>query len=68
VSVDHADYPALLAEALDVLETCGCDFPSAADMLHTTASQLVRLLGQEPRALEQVNRRRAARGLRPLRP
>ncbi|MHB8863548.1 MAG: peptide chain release factor family protein [Pirellulaceae bacterium] len=67
VSSAHEDFPALLAEALDVLEACQYDIPSAAQQLATTASQLVRFLAGEPRALEQVNRQRAACGLRPLR-
>jgi hypothetical protein len=68
VNAAHVDFPALLAEALDVLEACQYEPPTAAEWLGTTSSQLVRFLAQESRALEQVNRQRAERGLRPLHP
>jgi hypothetical protein len=66
VSPAHADFPALLAEALDVLEACQYETPSAAQWLGITSTQLVRFLARESRALEQVNRQRAARSLHPL--
>jgi hypothetical protein len=40
------------------------DVRAAADGLGCTSSQLVKLLADEPRALAQVNRERAARGQR----
>ncbi|MHB8970572.1 MAG: peptide chain release factor family protein [Pirellulaceae bacterium] len=66
VSPAHADFPALLAEALDVLEACQYETPPAAQWLGITSSQLIRFLARESRALEQVNRQRAARSLHPL--
>ncbi|MCA9102231.1 MAG: peptide chain release factor-like protein [Planctomycetales bacterium] len=66
VSTTHDDFPALLAEALDVLTEAEFDVPTAAQRLAVTGSQLGRLLGQDPPALEAVNRERAARGLRTL--
>ncbi len=63
---EHEDVPAILAEALDVLEGRGSDVKAAADVLGCSASQLVKLLKVEPRALAGVNRARAGRGLRPL--
>lgn len=67
VSPDHADYPVLLAEALDVLAACDWDVPAAASQLGCTSSQLVKFLKDEPRALQVLNAERAARGLPPLR-
>jgi hypothetical protein len=63
---DHEDVPAILAEALDALETRGLDPKAAAEALGCSPSQLVKLLKIEPRALAGLNRARAARGLRPL--
>jgi hypothetical protein len=63
----HADFPALLAEALDVLAARGMDVRAAAELLGCSASQLTRLLKDEPRALQLVNDRRGQLGLRPLR-
>jgi hypothetical protein len=66
VNPDHADFPALLAEALDVLAARALDFKSAAEFLGTTASQLTRFLKLEPRAFSQVNSGRKEVGLHPL--
>ncbi len=63
VNPDHDDFPALLAEALDVLERHEHDARAAAAALGCSATQLVRLLRDEPRALAMVNARRADRGL-----
>jgi hypothetical protein len=67
VSAGHADFPALLAEALDVLTACDFDCQAAAVLLNCTASQLVKLLKVEPAALQQVNAERNERELRALR-
>jgi hypothetical protein len=64
---DHEDYPTLLAEALDAIAAGEDDVGRAAEMLGCTASQLVKLLKKEPRALAQLNQRRRDRGLHPLR-
>ncbi len=66
VSPRHDDFPALLAEALDVLEDCGQHIARAAHLLETTTAQLVRFLALEPAALAAVNERRRARGQRPF--
>lgn len=68
VSASHDDFPSLLAESLDTLAACEADPRRAAARLHTTSSQLVRFVGREPRALNQLNEWRAERGLPPLRP
>lgn len=63
----HDDFPALLAEALDVIVMHDFDVPAAAAQLGVTATQLVKLLKDEPRALEQLNAARRERSLGPLR-
>ena len=67
ISPTHDDFPALLAEALDVLAACELDVKSAAAMLQTTFSQLTRFLKLDPRALARVNTRRQELGRQPLR-
>lgn len=59
----HDDFPALLAEALDALVARDDDAKSASAALGCSATQLVGLLRDEPRALASLNTRRAARGL-----
>ncbi len=63
----HADFPSLLAEALDVLADAGGEPARAAAILACTPTQLVRLLGDHPPALAALNAARAARGLHPFR-
>ena len=50
-----------------MIASCGADLKAAAEMLGCTASQLVKLLKKEPRALGLVNARRAAAGLKSFR-
>ena len=63
----HEDFPAMLAEALDVIATHDWDVKAAATTLDTTTSQLLKLLKKEPRAFAEVNRQRHDRGLHALR-
>jgi hypothetical protein len=63
ISGSHEDFPALLAEAIDTITACDHDLGRAAAVLGCTASQLVRLLKKEPRALELHNRHREQSGL-----
>jgi hypothetical protein len=65
VSASHDDFPAILAEALDVLASMDWSAPAAAERLGVSTSQLVKLLKQEPRALGRLNAEQAAKGLRP---
>jgi len=67
VSPEHEDFPAIIAEALDVLEACAMDTGAAAACLGCTSSQLTKLLKDEPRALRLVNEHRRERGQHPLR-
>jgi hypothetical protein len=66
-NVDHEDFPALLAEALDVLASQDWNVAGATDFLHISATQLVKLLKLQPEALAQLNRKRQARGQPALR-
>lgn len=68
ISAEHDDFPALLAEALDVLQARGMDLGPAASALRCTASQLLRLLSLDNRALIQVNVARSALGKPRLHP
>ncbi len=58
----HQDFPAMLAEALDVIAACNWDPRKAALRLECTASQLVKLAKDHPPALAMWNRQRADRG------
>jgi hypothetical protein len=66
INPDHHDYPALLAEALDVIAAAGWDHRKASLRLDCSASQLVKLVRHHPPALALWNRERAAAGLRPV--
>ncbi len=66
-SVDHVEYSAMLAEALDVGLACGWDMKKAAVRLDVSLSQLVRLIAKHPAALVHLNAQRAEAGLHPLR-
>ena len=59
----HSDYPALLAEALDVVYARGCDVAGAAGVLGISMSQLARLIRHHKPAFALVNEGRTSRGL-----
>lgn len=63
----HHDYPAMLAEALDVIEASGLDPRKAAIRLECTPSQLIKLVKDHPPAMEWWNARRTERGMHPFR-
>ena len=63
VAIDHDDYPALVAEALDHLQATAWELPPAAATLGVTPSQLARLLRREPAAWTTLARHRAQAGL-----
>ena len=67
ISSSHDDFPTLLAEALDRIAAAQADVKQAAETLLCTASQLLKLLKAEPRAMALVNRWREQQGLHPLR-
>jgi RF-1 domain len=67
VNPEHADFPALLAEALDALNACGDEPKLAAEALGCSPTQLIKMLKEEPRALAQINDRRRLAGRHLLR-
>jgi hypothetical protein len=67
VNPKHRDYPALLAEALDLLSARRWDVAGSAKILSITMSQLSRLVNHHPPAFAMMNEGRASVGLPPLR-
>jgi protein subunit release factor A len=66
VASAHADFPRILAEALDRLHANDHRLDAAAEQLQVTNSQLIKLFKQHPPALLLVNRQRQAKNLGPL--
>jgi len=66
VNPENADFPALLALALDTIYAADLRMRDAARALHVTATQLTRLVALAPAALAELNRLRKERGLRAL--
>jgi hypothetical protein len=67
INPEHEDFPAMLAEALDVLIAMDDEPRAASEVLGCSSTQLVKLLKEEPRALAGVNERRRRAGRHPLR-
>ena len=63
VSPDNKDYPALLAEALDVIFARKFDVAGSAGVLGITMSQLAKLVRHEKHAMAMVNEGRKDRHL-----
>jgi hypothetical protein len=63
---EHEDFPAMLAEALDMLAACDFDASKAAIRLCCSTSQLVKFLKDHPPAFAELNQQRSARGQHPL--
>lgn len=63
VNPKHRDYPALLAEALDVIVARDFDVAGAAGVLGITMSQLARLVRHDKAAMAMVNEGRENQGL-----
>ncbi len=66
VSGDHPDFPALLAEVLDLISLSDYDPKPVAEHLDCTLSQLVKFLKTEPKAFALLNTQRQSRRLFPL--
>jgi hypothetical protein len=66
IAATHADYPSLVAEALDQLAAATGDPGGAAAFLGVTPSQLVKLLAKAPAAWTAFSRLRSAHGRPPL--
>jgi hypothetical protein len=63
INPKHPDYPALLAEALDVIVRKKFDVAGAAGMLGLSMSQLAKLIRHDKQAFSLVNDGRTKRGL-----
>lgn len=68
ISPENKDFPALLSEALDALSDRHWNIATSAEQLGCTTSQLAKFLQLEPLAFAMLNRERASRGERPLKP
>lgn len=66
VNSEHDDFPAILAEALDVLCANDWDPVRASEMLRISSSQLIKLLKSDGDALAQLNAARLKHGLHRL--
>ena len=66
VSSEHADFAALLAEALDFLQAHQFEVSAAAKALNLSNSQLIKFLKTEPAGLIWLNQKRSDLGLHPL--
>jgi len=66
VNPAHDDFPALLAEAVNVLHAEGWDAAAAAERLGCSTSQLVKFLKNESAAFALLNRHREQLGLKRL--
>ncbi|GAB5495129.1 MAG: hypothetical protein Phyf2KO_02090 [Phycisphaerales bacterium] len=64
---DHRDYPAMLAEALDVVFDAGLDLKRASIRLFCTRSQLIKLIAKDTHAFAALNEARQAKGKNALR-
>ena len=67
-SSESFEYAVLVSEFFDVYAAVKEELGASAEILDVSASQIVRLLGKRPQALETLNSLRARRGLRRLRP
>lgn len=63
IGESHADFPAILAEAMDVLVACSLDSGKSAEVLGCSSSQLIKLLKKDRAAMDWVNRQRTANDL-----
>lgn len=65
-STKHADFPVLLAEALDVIASVGFDPKAASVRLECTTSQLIKFVKDHPPAFVWWNKARADQGVHVL--
>ncbi|MBL8964973.1 MAG: peptide chain release factor-like protein [Phycisphaeraceae bacterium] len=66
-STDHRDFPAMIAEALDMAHATRYDHRLAATRLGVSPTQLTRFVARHPPALAWWNHQRAALGHHPRR-
>lgn len=63
---EHDDYPAMLAEAMDVVHASGLDVKRAALRLCCSGSQLTKLIKDHPAAIVALNAARQIKGMHAL--
>ena len=66
LSVKHRDFPAMLAEALDVIAAANQDMKKASTRLECSPSQLIKLIKEHPPAWVMLNAQREKLGLHAL--
>ncbi len=66
INPEHTDFPALLAEALDVVTQMQFDIKQSSQYLQCSSSQLIKFLKKEPRAISLINQKRTESGLHPF--
>lgn len=66
INPKHRDYPHILTEVLDALQVSGFDHKEAAQLLHISPSQVIKLVGHDKDALSFVNDQRKETSLHPL--
>jgi hypothetical protein len=67
VSVEHWDYPTLIAEAFDQIVACQWELSTAAKHLGVSTARLAKLLRADRLTLEWTNRQRAIHSFPPIR-
>lgn len=68
ISIEHTDFPAMLAEAMSLLAVESFELAAAAARLRCSTTQLLKLISVEPQCLAEVNRQRGSLGKRNLHP
>lgn len=66
INPQHAEFPAVLAEALDVIVNQGLDMKRAAEILSVSSSQLIKLIKADNLAWQHLNQLRSDAGQHPL--
>ena len=66
INPQHTEFPAVLAEALDVIVNQGLDMKRAAEILSVSSSQLIKLIKADNLAWQHLNQLRSNAGQHPL--
>ena len=66
INPQHSDFPAVLAEALDIIVDQELNIKKSAEILSVSSSQLVKLIKADSLAWQQLNQLRSTAGQHPL--
>ena len=66
INPQHTEFPAVLAEALDIIVNQGLDMKRAAEILSVSSSQLIKLIKADNLARQHLNQLRSDAGQHPL--